>query len=148
MAERSFSIVGITVNAENPCRSNRIRQRRLSWSGELGRCYRIGWMKCLADSFPLKPPPMQTFTTGPFLPVGPGHGRGGHFGGGSGDGEARFNFPGGGINCHQSTQEWTDTLVQQAEGSMSLALAKPKAIENDNQSEVSGILYPARSYSL
>lgn len=85
---------------------------------------------------------------GLFLPLGPlPYDHRVHFGGGGGDGEAEFNFPGGGINNHQSTQEWTDPLVQGAKET-GLALAEPKTTENDSQSEASRILYPARSYSL
>jgi hypothetical protein len=57
------------------------------------------------------------------------------------------NFPGGGINYHQSTQQWTDASVH-AEESASLAPAKPKNIENNNQSEVSEFFYPAEDHAL
>jgi hypothetical protein len=57
-------------------------------------------------------------------------------------------FPGGGTNNHQSTQQWTEASVQQAEASTSLAAAKPINTENNNQSEVSNFFYPARDRTL
>jgi len=51
-----------------------------------------------------------------------------------------YNFPGGGINNHQPTEQWASTSVQQAEASTSLAAAKPNFTENSNQSEVSDYL--------
>jgi hypothetical protein len=53
------------------------------------------------------------------------------------------NFPDGGINNHQSTQQWADASVQ-AEASTSLALAKPDYIENNVRSEVSELFLPRR----
>jgi len=57
-------------------------------------------------------------------------------------------FPGGGINCHQSTTQWTDDSAQEAEESQSLADAKPEMIKNNVQPEVSIFFYPARNRAL
>jgi len=51
-------------------------------------------------------------------------------------------FSGGGHGDHESVEQWTDVSAQQAEGSTSLALAKPKITENDCQSEVSRFSLP------
>ena len=52
------------------------------------------------------------------------------------------NFPGGGINNHQSAIQWTDNLVQEAESSTSLAAAKPENIKNNVWPEVSDFFTP------
>jgi hypothetical protein len=44
---------------------------------------------------------------------------------------------GSGNDHHQSTQRWTDTLVQMGDASTSLATAKPNIIQNNSQPEVS-----------
>lgn len=46
-------------------------------------------------------------------------------------------FPGGRNDYHQSAQQWTDTLAQEAEASTSLVTTKPTYIENETRSEVS-----------
>ena len=46
-------------------------------------------------------------------------------------------FLGGRNDYHQSTQQWTDTLAQEAEASTSLVTTKPVYIENESRSEVS-----------
>ena len=46
-------------------------------------------------------------------------------------------FLGGGNDHHQSAQQWTDILAQEAEMSTSLVTTKPNFIENETRSEVS-----------
>jgi hypothetical protein len=62
-------------------------------------------------------------------------------GGIDGGGDESDNLPGGGINNHRSTEQWTNTSARRAEVT-SLAPAKPKYIENDVQSEVSKVFTP------
>jgi len=52
------------------------------------------------------------------------------------------NFLGGEVDDHQSTEQWTDNFAQQGEMSTSLAVAKPKHIENNSQSEVNHVFLP------
>jgi hypothetical protein len=104
----------------------------------------------LPDLFHLwKIPPTPRLRAIPLPPVAPGYdtlSHGGHYGGG--DDREDDNFPGGGISNHQSAQQRTDTLVQEAESSTSLAAAKPDNIENNVQSEVSIFFYLARNRAL
>lgn len=57
-------------------------------------------------------------------------------------GKDQNNFPGDGINSHQSTREWTSASAQEAEASSSLAPAKPVIKENNIQIEVSNLFTP------
>ena len=83
------------------------------------------------------------FRTVPLPLVDPRCDDGGYFGGGGGDNDrGDDNFPGGGINDHQSAEQWTGVSVQQAETPRSLATAKPNHIEYHNQSEVSAFFTP------
>lgn len=83
-----------------------------------------------------KLPKKPRLGTIPLPPVDPHYNDGGPDGG-----DGNENFPGGGTNDHQSIEQRT-ALVQLAEGITSLALAKPKYIENSIQSEVSRIFTP------
>jgi len=58
------------------------------------------------------------------------------------------DFLGGEIDDHQSTEQWTDNFAQEGEMSTSLATTKPTNIENNSQSEVSHVFYPARNRAL
>jgi hypothetical protein len=77
----------------------------------------------------------------PLPPVYHWYDNGPRFSGG-GDDSNDDDFPGGGINYHQSAQEWTGAFTQEAETSTSLAPAKPNHIENNVQAEVSNIFTP------
>ena len=98
------------------------------------------------DFFYLWKPPqilkVQTAEQPPATPSYDAWSYGGYYGGRGGDGDDN-NFPGGGINNHQPTQQWTDVPVQ-AEASTSLAPAKPKRIENNTQPEVNELFTPLK----
>jgi hypothetical protein len=100
----------------------------------------------LVDFFYLwKPPPISKGRTAEQPLATPSYDTwsyGGYYGGCNGDGDDN-NFPGGGINNHQSTQQWTDASIP-AEASTSLAPAKPKRIENNTQPEVSELFTPLK----
>lgn len=73
------------------------------------------------------------------------YGNAGHFSGGDDncdDEGNNNNFPGGAANNHQCIVEETEICVEEAEASTSLAPAKPKTRENNDQSEVSIIFTP------
>lgn len=73
----------------------------------------------------------------PFRRIDPWDDHWGEFGDWGDDGD---NFPGGGLNSHQSALGWTDALVQETEASTSPT--KPKNIENNGQTEVSNVFTP------
>ena len=58
------------------------------------------------------------------------------------------HFLSSGANSCQPTYRSIDGSAQVAETSTSLVLAKPNYIDNNNQSEVSSIFYPAGNHAL
>ena len=94
-----------------------------------------------------KDPPTPRLPPIPLSPVTPGYDTQDHrdvYDGGGGD-RGDDNFPGGGLNHHQFTEQWTNAS---AEASTSLDITKPRIIENNIQSEVSGCFYPAEDHAL
>ena len=85
---------------------------------------------------PWKLPQKPRLRTIPLPPVDPGHNDGGFD-----EDDNDDNFPGGGINDHQSIEQWTAS-AQWAEVTTGLAPTKPKDIENNNQLEVSRVFTP------
>ena len=93
-----------------------------------------------------KDPPTPRLPPIPLPPVTPGYDTQGHrdvYDGG-GDNRGDDNFPGGGLNYYQSTEQWTNASTEQAEASTSLATTKPITVENNVQSEVSKCFLPRR----
>ena len=87
--------------------------------------------------------PQTTIVDGfPLPPVASPYDGGVHFDDWGGGDDTPRPFPGGGTNDHQSTQQWLDVLVQEAEASNGLAPTKPRDIEYEVQTGVSNIFLP------
>jgi hypothetical protein len=61
---------------------------------------------------------------------------------GFGDSGGEGSFPDGGANTLESTQQWAVDSPLWTESSSCLAAAKPKTIQNNNQSEVTSVFTP------
>ena len=83
---------------------------------------------------------MQGFMVAPPIPVSTLHDPGTCFCSSDDGGYEGENFPSGGPENHQSTLEWTATLVQEAEISTGLVLTKPSNTQNSHQVGVSAFL--------
>ena len=84
-----------------------------------------------------EPPPPSRIQSVPLPPVTPTYETWGY-----GDESVNYSaeyksFPDGGSPDHQSTQQWTNGLAQEAESSTGLAITKSEDRENETQSEVS-----------
>ena len=90
--------------------------------------------------------PQTTIVDGfPLPPVASPYDGGVHFGDWDGGSNTPQFFPGGGTNDHQSTQELTYDPLLEAGGSTGLVPSKPAIKDNNYQTGVSSVFYPARN---